>query len=94
MLVGRAQTNSPHYDAGHLMDLTERWKRDRFSLGDYALMYGERWCDRAYGMPSWVEPFAVFYNKSLLRQSGVPDPWDAPPSGDWTGTIWCAWPGA
>ncbi|HVG96319.1 MAG TPA: extracellular solute-binding protein [Chloroflexota bacterium] len=84
VLFSYSQNDSKYYDAGAVLDLSERWKRDRFNLGDYALMGTERWCAKGYGMPFFAEPFGMYYNKTLLRQSGLPDPWDAPLNGDWT----------
>ena len=84
LLFSYSQNDSKYYDAGYILDLSDRWKRDRFNLGDYALMGTERWCARGYGMPFFAEPFGIYYNKSMLRQHGLPDPWDPPIRGDWT----------
>jgi ABC-type glycerol-3-phosphate transport system substrate-binding protein len=84
VLFSYSQNDSKYYDAGHILDLSERWRRDRFALADYALMGTERWCAKAYGMPYFAEPFGMYYNKTLLRQHGIPDPWDPPLRGDWT----------
>ena len=84
VLFGYSFVDTKHYDSGYHLDLTDRWRRDRFDLGDYALMGIERWCGKAYGMPFFAEPFVMYYNKTLLRQNGIPDPWEAPLRGDWT----------
>jgi multiple sugar transport system substrate-binding protein len=84
LLFSYSQNDSKYYDAGYILNLNDRWKRDRFNLNDYALMGTERWCANAYGMPFFAEPFGIYYNKTLLRQSGLPDPWAAPKNGDWT----------
>ncbi|MGH2370084.1 MAG: ABC transporter substrate-binding protein, partial [Chloroflexota bacterium] len=84
VLFSYSQNDSKYYDAGYILDLSDRWKRDHFNLGDYALMGTERWCAKGYGMPFFAEPFGIYYNKTLLRQNGIADPWDAPMKGDWT----------
>lgn len=84
VLFSYSQNDSKYYDAGYVLDLGDRWKRDKFNLADYAVMGTERWCARAYGMPFFAEPFTVYYNKTMLRQHGLPDPWDPPKRGDWT----------
>jgi multiple sugar transport system substrate-binding protein len=84
VLFGYSFVDTQHYDSGYHLDLSDRWKRDHFNLGDYALMGIERWCGKAYGMPFFAEPFVMYYNKTLLRQNGLPDPWDPPLRGDWT----------
>ena len=83
LLFSYSQNDSKYYDAGSILDLSDRWKRDKFTLGDYALMGTERWCAKGYGMPFYAEPFSIYYNKTLLRQNGLPDPWDTK-KGDWT----------
>ena len=73
------------YDAGAHLDLGPLLARDRIDLRrDYALMGTELWCERTYALPVHADPNAVFYNKTLLRQAGLKDPWEASPRGDWT----------
>ncbi|MBI3970602.1 MAG: extracellular solute-binding protein [Chloroflexi bacterium] len=84
ILFSYSQNDSKYYDAGYILNLDDRWKRDKFNLNDYALMGTERWCAKAYGMPFFAEPFGIYYNKTMLRQHGLKDPWDAPTNGNWT----------
>jgi ABC-type glycerol-3-phosphate transport system substrate-binding protein len=73
------------YDAGAHLDMGPLLARDKIDLRrDYALMGTELWCERTYALPVHADPNAVFYNKTLLRQAGLKDPWEASPRGDWT----------
>jgi multiple sugar transport system substrate-binding protein len=73
------------YDAGAHLDVGPLLARDRIDLRrDYALMGTELWCERTYALPVHADPNAVFYNKTLLRQAGLKDPWEASPRCAWT----------
>jgi ABC-type glycerol-3-phosphate transport system substrate-binding protein len=74
------------YDAKFVLELDKYLSRDKVVLEkDMALVGIERWRQKTYGVPYWVEPFSIYYNKSLFRQRGIPDPWDrAQNKGDWT----------
>src|SRR5438093_10994998 len=37
LLFSYSQNDSKYYDAGSILDLSDRWKRDKFNLSDYAL---------------------------------------------------------
>jgi ABC-type glycerol-3-phosphate transport system substrate-binding protein len=74
------------YDGGAVLALDRYLSADRIALDrDWAVLGIERWRQKAYAVPYWVEPFAIYYNKSLFRQKGVEDPWSrARSQGDWT----------
>jgi multiple sugar transport system substrate-binding protein len=64
--------------------LDTRLKRDRIDLRrDYVLNGFEHWCGRAYAFPLDGFSMALVYNRSMFRERGVPDPWDAQ-QGRWT----------
>lgn len=74
------------YDTGFVLQLDKYLSRDRVNLDkEWALIGIERWRQKTYGVPYWVEPHSIYYNKTLFRQRGVPDPWEkAQNKGDWT----------
>jgi fructooligosaccharide transport system substrate-binding protein len=74
------------YDSKFVLELDNFISRDKIALErDMALVGIERWRQKTYGIPYWVEPFGIYYNKALFRQKGVVDPWDrAQNKGDWT----------
>ncbi|MDQ3699406.1 MAG: extracellular solute-binding protein [Chloroflexota bacterium] len=74
------------YDSKFVLELDKYLSRDKISLErDMALVGIERWRQKTYGIPYWVEPAGIYYNKALFRQKGVTDPWDrAQNKGDWT----------
>ena len=76
------------YDSGFVLEVTKYLTRDRINLDkDWAVLGIERWRQKTYGVPYWGEPHAVFYNKTLFQQKGVPDPWVRPRNkgtGPWT----------
>jgi ABC-type glycerol-3-phosphate transport system substrate-binding protein len=74
------------YDAKAVLALDTYVSRDRVALEkDMALVGIERWRQKTYGVPYWVEPFGIYYNKSLFKQRGITDPWErAQNKGDWT----------
>ena len=64
------------YDSGAVLRLDAYLAGDKIALErDWAVLGIERWRQKTYALPYWVEPFAVYYNKSLFRQRGVEDPW-------------------
>jgi ABC-type glycerol-3-phosphate transport system substrate-binding protein len=72
------------YDAGAHLDMGPMLARDKINLRrDYALMGTEIWCEKTYALPVHADPNAVFYNKTLLQQAGIKDPW-ADGKGEWT----------
>ncbi len=75
---------SQFYNSGVILEITDYLKRDKIDLTkQYALMGSEIWCGKTYAMPFDADPRAVYYNKTLLRQAGAPDPWDDL-KGQWT----------
>ncbi|MGH2355166.1 MAG: ABC transporter substrate-binding protein [Chloroflexota bacterium] len=72
------------YDTGVHLDLTSLLARDKINLSrDYALMGTEIWCGKTYALPMDADANAVFYNRSMILQAGLRDPW-ADGKGDWT----------
>lgn len=72
------------YNAGNILEITNYLKRDKIDLQkQYVLMGSENWCGKTYAMPWDADPRAVYYNKTLLKQNGLPDPWDDL-KGQWT----------
>lgn len=75
---------SQFYNGGHILEIGSYLKRDKIDLPkQYALMGSEIWCGKNYAMPFDADPRAVYYNKSMLRRVGAPDPWDNL-KGQWT----------
>jgi ABC-type glycerol-3-phosphate transport system substrate-binding protein len=74
------------YDGGFVLQLDRYLSRDKIALDrEWAVLGIERWRQKTYGVPYWAEPFSLYYNKTLFRQRGVPDPWErAQNRGDWT----------
>ena len=72
------------YDNGFVLELTKYLSRDKITLDkDWAPLGIERWRQKTYAVPYWLEPFGIFYNKSLFRARGVDDPWEKS-KGSWT----------
>ena len=72
------------HDNNWTLDLTERTKVDKLNLRrDYALVGVELWCDKVRALPMQVGPRAFYYNKTMLKTAGAPDPWDDL-KGEWT----------
>jgi fructooligosaccharide transport system substrate-binding protein len=74
------------YNSGFVLQIDPYLTRDRVNLDrDWGMLGIERWRQRTYGVPYWVEPFSIYYNKSLFQQRGVQDPWERSSNrGDWT----------
>ena len=74
------------FDSGFVLQLDKFLSRDKLTLDrDWAPTGIERWRQKIFGVPYWVEPFAIFYNKSLFGQKGIEDPWARSRNqGDWT----------
>lgn len=83
---GRTDTLPKTYASGQVLQLDTHLAQDKINMvQDYALTEVERWLQKTYGIPYWSEPFGVYYNKTLFKQKGVPDPWEqAQNQGDWT----------
>lgn len=75
---------SKFYDANYILDLAPYLKADNVDLTkDYSLIGSEIWCGKTYGMPFQLGTRAVYYNKTMLKSVGAPDPWDDL-KGQWT----------
>lgn len=74
------------YDSGFVLEVTKYLTRDKINLDkDWGVLGIERWRQKTYGVPYWVEPFGIFYNKTLFRSKGAVDPWEkAQNKGQWT----------
>ncbi len=66
-----------YFDAGLILDLTDRVKADGIDLPrDYGLMGLEQGCGKTYMLPFVLSPHAWYYNKTMLKEVGAKDPWD------------------
>lgn len=73
-----------YYDAGLILDLTERAKADKIDLNkDYGLIGIEQYCGKTMMLPFVLSPHAWYYNKTMLKEVGAKDPWDDL-NGQWT----------
>jgi ABC-type glycerol-3-phosphate transport system substrate-binding protein len=74
------------YDSGFVLELTKYLSRDKITLDkDWGVLGIERWRQKTFGVPYWVEPFGIYYNKSLFKKRGVEDPWERSTNkGAWT----------
>src|SRR5687768_5674568 len=53
------------YDSKFVLELDKYLSRDKITLErDMALVGIERWRQKTYGVPYWVEPTGVYYNKA------------------------------
>jgi multiple sugar transport system substrate-binding protein len=65
------------FDQGAILDLTAYVNRDKLNLRrDYGLMGLEFWGGKILTMPYVLSPHAWYYNKTMLKEAGAPDPWD------------------
>jgi multiple sugar transport system substrate-binding protein len=75
---------SKFYNSNVILEIGNYLKRDKIDLQkQYVLMGSEVWCGKTYAMPYDADPRAVYYNKTLLAQNGLKDPWAAQ-QGKWT----------
>ena len=83
---GRTDTLPKTYASGQVLQLDKYLAQDKINLvQDYALTEVERWRQKTYGIPYWSEPFGVYYNKTMFKAKGIPDPWEATQNpGEWT----------
>jgi len=73
-----------YFDAGLVLDLTDRVKADGIDLNkDYGLIGIEQYCGKTYMLPFDLSPHAWYYNKTMLKEVGAKDPWDDL-NGQWT----------
>lgn len=75
-----------YYDAGFILQLDPFMARDKISQDkDYGLTGAEKWRGKTYGLAYWVEPFGIYYNKTMFKRKGIPDPWEKKDKpGEWT----------
>jgi multiple sugar transport system substrate-binding protein len=65
------------FDQGAILDLSGYVNRDKMNLRrDYGLMGLEYWGGKILTMPYVLSPHAWYYNKTMLKEAGAPDPWD------------------
>jgi multiple sugar transport system substrate-binding protein len=84
--VGGAAADVPHahnqvmtklYDQGMILDLLPYANRDKMNVRrDYGLMGIEFWDGKLYAMPYVLSPHAWYYNKTMVKEVGAPDPWE------------------
>jgi ABC-type glycerol-3-phosphate transport system substrate-binding protein len=73
-----------YMSAGQHYDMTELVKQDNINLrANYALGGIEIWDGKVLNMPMDNDDRGVFYNKTMLKAAGAPDPWDDL-KGKWT----------
>ncbi|MGH2354633.1 MAG: ABC transporter substrate-binding protein [Chloroflexota bacterium] len=84
--VGGSAADVPHahnqvmtklYDQGMILDLLPYAKREKMHVQrDYGLMGIEFWDGKLYAMPYVLSPHAWYYNKTMVKEAGAPDPWE------------------
>jgi len=85
VVLADSHAQTKWFDAGAHLDLAPFLARDRINLQrDYALVGIEQWCGKVYFVPFFADSNAWFYNKTMLQQAGLKDPWATSPRGDWT----------
>jgi multiple sugar transport system substrate-binding protein len=79
-------TDFARCEAGHFMVLDKLMSRDKVSQEkDYGLTYAEKWRSKTYQLSYWVEPYGIYYNKTMFKKKGIPDPWEKKDKpGEWT----------
>lgn len=78
VLCGDNFSWSKFYNSGVILEIGDYLKRDRIDLKrDYVLMGSEIWCGKQYAMPFDADPRALYYNKTMLKQAGLKDPWES-----------------
>lgn len=71
-----SDTDFVRCEAGHFKVLDQLLARDKISQDKgYGLTYAEKWRGKTYQLAYWVEPFGIYYNKSMFQKKGIPDPW-------------------
>jgi multiple sugar transport system substrate-binding protein len=74
------------YDSGFILQLDKYLTRDKINQEkDWGLTGAEKWRGKTYGLAYWVEPFGIYYNKTMFQKKGIPDPWEKKDKpGEWT----------
>ncbi|MGH2369643.1 MAG: extracellular solute-binding protein, partial [Chloroflexota bacterium] len=84
LVLADSHAQTKWFDAGAHLDMAPYLARDRINLQrDYALVGIEQWCGKVYFVPFFADSNGIFYNKTMLQQAGLKDPW-ADGKGDWT----------
>ncbi len=75
-----------YYESGFIMQLDQLMARDKISQDKgYAMTYAERWRSKTFALAYWVEPFGIYYNKTMFKKKGIADPWEKKDKpGEWT----------
>ena len=82
--TGDNGVQTKYMSAGHHYDLSAWVQSDGINLKEhYALGGIEIWCGKVLQMPMDNDDRAVYYNKTMLKAAGAPDPWDDL-KGKWT----------
>ncbi|HEY3079869.1 MAG TPA: extracellular solute-binding protein [Chloroflexota bacterium] len=82
--TGDNGVQTKYMSAGHHYDLSAWVQSDNINLREhYALGGIEIWCGKVLQMPMDNDDRAVYYNKTMLKAAGAPDPWDDL-KGKWT----------
>lgn len=77
-------TSARYFDQNLMADLTDRFKADGIDIkSQYSTIGLENWCGKQFVVPFVLSPHGYYYNKTLLKESGAPDPWDDL-KGEWT----------
>ena len=79
-------TDFARCEAGQFMVLDKYMSRDKVTQDTgYGLTYAEKWRGKTYQLSYWVEPYGIYYNKSMFKKKGIPDPWEKKDKpGEWT----------
>lgn len=84
LILADSHAQTKWFDSGAHLDMTQFLARDRINLDhEYAQVGIEHRCGKVYFVPFFADSNAIFYNKTMLQQAGVKDPW-ADGKGDWT----------
>jgi len=66
----------PRCEQGHFKVLDQLMARDKVTQDKgYGLTYAEKWRGKTYQLSYWVEPFGIYYNKTIFQKKGIPEPW-------------------
>ena len=59
-----------------MLELDKYLARDKLSQekGDWGLTYAEKWRGKTYALAYWVEPFGIYYNKTMFQKLASPTP--------------------
>jgi multiple sugar transport system substrate-binding protein len=81
-----SDTEFARIDSGQILALDSLLSRDKINQDKgYALTYAEKWKGKTYQLAYWVEPFGIYYNKTMFQKKGIPDPWEKKDKpGEWT----------